>query len=177
MGHLPAQPNCSQHRTIHDQGRSGGGMGEPLWFVAYSRALQRVGEAAHGWKWKWPVGKTPEVRVSPLVHAFWEETGIDLTVACIKLCWEPAPRGIFRKREEGPVAYVITFMDEFAIWVPSLDAWDQFVWPPATGPHRGRAVWLLLQSGCKPWACNASGAVKGDRQSGDLLVCGTGPSV
>ena len=41
------------------------------------------------------------------------------------------PRGIFRKREEGPVAYVITFIDELAIWVPSLDAWDQFVWLPA----------------------------------------------
>ena len=53
-------------------------------------------------------------------------------MACIKLCWEPAPRGIFCKREEGPVAYVITFMDELAVWVPSLDVWDQFVWPPAT---------------------------------------------
>ena len=49
-------------------------------------------------------------------------------MVCVKLCWEPTPRGIFRKREEGPVAHVITFMDELAIWVPSLDAWDQFVW-------------------------------------------------
>ena len=55
----------------------------------------------------------------------------DLTVACIKLCWEPIPRSIFHKREEGPVAYVITFMDELAIPVPSLDAWDQFIWLPA----------------------------------------------
>ena len=62
------------------------GMGEPLWFVVYSCTLQQVGEAAHGWKWEWPAGKTPEVRVSPLVHAFWEETGVDLTMACIKLC-------------------------------------------------------------------------------------------
>ena len=107
------------------------GMGEPLWFVAYSHALQQVGEAAHGQKWEWPAGKTPEERVSPLVKAFWEETGADLTMACIKLCWEPHPRGIFCKREEGPVAYVITFMDKLAIWVPSLDAWDQFIWPLA----------------------------------------------
>ena len=118
-----------------------GGMGEPLWFVVYSRALQQVGEAAHGLKWEWPVGKTPEVRVSLLVHTFWEETGADLTVACIKLCWEPAPRGIFCKREEGPVAYVITFMDELAIRVPSLDAWDQFVWPPATA-----VPWALTEA-------------------------------
>ena len=107
------------------------GVDEPLWFMAYSHTLHRVGEVAHGWKWEWQVGKTPEVRVSPLVHAFWEETGMDLTVACIKLCWEPPTRGILCKREEGPVAYVITFIDELAIWVPSLDAWDQFIWLPA----------------------------------------------
>ena len=107
------------------------GVDEPLWFMAYSRTLQQVGEVAHGWKWEWPVGKTPEVRVFPLVHTFWEETGMDLTMACVKLCWEPPPRGIFHKREEGLVAYVITFVDELAIWMPSLDAWDQFVWLPA----------------------------------------------
>ena len=44
----------------------------------------------------------------------------------------PPPRGIFWKREEVPVAHVITFIDELAIWVPSLDAWDEFVWLPAT---------------------------------------------
>ena len=43
-------------------------------------------------------------------------------------------------------------MDELAIWVPSLDAWDQFIWPPAVavlqalteaeqyGYHRGQAI-------------------------------------
>ena len=40
------------------------GVDEPLWFAAYSCALQRVGEAACRRKWEWPVGKTPEVRVS-----------------------------------------------------------------------------------------------------------------
>ena len=111
-------------------------MGEPHWFVAYSRTLQWVGEAAHGQKWEWPAREALEVKVSPLVHAFWVETGTDLTVACVKLCWEPAPRGIFCKREEGTVAHVITFMDELAIRVPSLDAWDQFVWPPAAAIPR-----------------------------------------
>ena len=33
---------------------------EPLWFAAYSCTLQQVGEAAHGRKWEWPVGNTPE---------------------------------------------------------------------------------------------------------------------
>ena len=82
------------------------------------------------------MGKTPEVRVSPFVHAFWEETGADLTVVCVKLCWEPAPRRIFHNRDEGPVAYVITFMDELVVWVPSMDAWDQFVWPLAAAVPR-----------------------------------------
>ena len=107
------------------------GVDDPLWFAAYSHALQWVGEAACRWRWEWPVGKTPEVRVSPLVHAFWEEAGIELTMACIKLCWELPPRSVFRRRERGPVAYAITFVDELAMWVPSFSTWDQFVWPPA----------------------------------------------
>ena len=42
-----------------------GGMGEPHWFVAYSCALQRVDEAARGWKWEWPVGEALEVKSLP----------------------------------------------------------------------------------------------------------------
>ena len=124
------------------------GMGQPHWFVAYSHALQQVGEAAHGWKWEWPAGKTMEVGVSPLLHAFWEETGTDLTVACIKLCWEPALRGIFRKREEGTVAHVITFMEGLAIWMPCLDAWYQFVWPLAAA-----VPWALTEAEPYGYCC------------------------
>ena len=76
----------------------------------------------------------PEVRVSLLVHAFWEETGVKLTTACVKLYWELPLRSIFRKRERGPVAN--TFVDELAMQVPSLDAWDQFVWLPAVAMPR-----------------------------------------
>ena len=70
------------------------------------------------------------MKVSPLVCTFWQEMGVDLTVACIKLCWESAPRVMYHKKENGPTAHVITFLDELVVWVPSLDAWDQFVWPP-----------------------------------------------
>ena len=105
------------------------GMGEPHWFVAYFCALQWVGKAAHRWKWVWPTREALEVKVSPLVHPFWEETGMDLTVASIKLCWEPAPRAIYHKTEDGPIAHIITYMDELVVRVPSLDAWDQLVWP------------------------------------------------
>ena len=105
-------------------------VGEPHWFVACSCALQQVGEAAHGWKWEWPAKEALEVKISPLVCTFWEETDMDLTMACLKLCWEPAPRAIYWMREEGPVAHVVTFLDEVVVWVPNLDAWDQFVWLP-----------------------------------------------
>ena len=160
------------------------GIDEPLWFAAYSRTLQWVGEAAHGQKWEWPVGKTPEVRVSPLVHAFWEQTGIDLTTACVKLCWEPPPRGIFQKRERGPVAYAITFVDELAVRVPSLDAWDQFIWPLAVavpqtlteveqyGYCHGQAIDLgpvmpvaQLRVMDKALVCGAGPCLRGERPS------------
>ena len=115
------------------------GVDEPLWFAAYSHALQLVGEAVCRQKWEWPVGKMPEVRVSPMVHAFWEETGVDLTITCVKLCWELPLRSIFRRKERGLVAYAITFVDKLAIWVPSLDAWDQFVWLLAAAMPRALA--------------------------------------
>ena len=38
------------------------GVGEPHWFVAYSPALQWVGEAACIWKWEWPARETLEVK-------------------------------------------------------------------------------------------------------------------
>ena len=94
----------------------------------------------------------PEVRVSPLVQAFWEEAGVELATSCVKLCWELPLRSVFRRRERGQVAYAITFVDELAMRVPRLDAWDQFVWPPAAampwatteaeqyGYHHGQAV-------------------------------------
>ena len=129
----PTALNIGQFMTKEEVSE---GVDEPLWFVAYSCTLQQVSEVARKRKWEWPVGKTPEMRVSPLVHAFWEETGIDLAMTCVKLCWELLLRSIFRRRERGPVAYAITFVDELAIQVPSLDAWDQFVWPPAAAMPR-----------------------------------------
>ena len=95
---------------------------DQLWFVAYSCALQQVREAVHGQRWQWPVGKMLEVGVSPLVYVFWEEIGIEFAASCIKLCWEVLPRSIFRRRERGLVAYAITFVDEIAMQVPSLNA-------------------------------------------------------
>ena len=126
----PPAPTVLKIGQFMTEGEVAEGVLEPHWFMAYSHMLQWVGKAACGWKWVWPVREALEVKVFPLVHAFWEETGADLTMACIKLCWEPTPRAICCKREDGLIAHIITFLDELVVWVPSLDAWDQLVWPP-----------------------------------------------
>ena len=82
----PTILNIGQFMTDEE---TAGGMGEPHWFMAYSCTLQLVGEVAHGRKWEWPRREALEVKPSLLVHAFWCETGADLTMASIKLCWEP----------------------------------------------------------------------------------------
>ena len=75
--------------------------------------------------------KVWEVKVSPLVRAFWEATGVELATSCTRLCWELPLRGVYRRRERGTISHVITFLDNLAVCVPTLDAWDQFVWPPS----------------------------------------------
>ena len=72
-----------------------------------------------------------EIAVSSIVRAFWEETGIEPTTSCTRLCWELSMRAVFRRRERGTVSHVITFLDDLAVCAPMLDAWDQFVWPPS----------------------------------------------
>ena len=34
------------------------------------------------------------------------------------------------------ISHAITFMDDMAMRIPSLDAWDQFVWPPVAAVPR-----------------------------------------
>ena len=144
----PPTPTILNIRQFMTEEEVAEGVGEPHWFMAYSRALQWVGEAAHGQKWKWPMRETLEVKVSLLMHAFREETGVDLTVACIKLCWEPAPRTLYHKRENVPTAHVITFLDELMVRVPSLDTWDQLVWPPAEA-----IPWALTEAELYGYCC------------------------
>ena len=126
----PTVLNIGQFMT---NGEMAGDVGEPHWFMAYSRTLQQMGEAACRRKWERPQREALEVRASPLVHTF---LGVDLTVASLKLCWEPAPRALYWQRENGPTAHIITYLDEVAVHVPSLDEWDQLVWPTAAAiPH------------------------------------------
>ena len=123
-----------------------------LWFEVYSRTLQRVGEAICGRQWQWPKGKAWEVAVSPIVRAFWEETGVEHATTCTRLCWELQPRDVFRRRKRGTVSDAITFLDDMVVCVPTLNTWDQFIWPPSAavpqttmqveqyGYHHGNAI-------------------------------------
>ena len=108
-----------------------GDVDDSLWFDTYSHILQRVREAMHGRQWQWPKGKVREIKVSPLVRAFWEATSIELATSCTRLCWELPQRDVYRRRERGAILHTITFLDDLAVCVPTLDAWDQFVWPPS----------------------------------------------
>ena len=103
-------------------------MGEPHWFMAYSHALQWVGEAAHRRKWE-ARREALEIKASLLVRAFWHKTDVDLTMVSVKHCWEPAPRTLHHQRENGSTAHVITYLNELIVCVPTLEAWDQMVWP------------------------------------------------
>ena len=100
-----------------------GGMGEPHLFMAYSHALQLVGKAAHWRKWEWPRREALEIR------AFWCKTNMDLMMASVKLCWEPTPRALYHQRDNGPTTHVISYQEELAVHIPTLEAWDQMVWP------------------------------------------------
>ena len=74
-----------------------------LWFEVYSHALQRVREAIHSCQWQWPKGKAWEVAVSPLVRAFWEETGVEPAASCTRLLGTPAEECV---QEEGEGRYL-----------------------------------------------------------------------
>ena len=103
-------------------------MREPHWFMAYSCTLQWVGEVAHGRKWELR-REALEIKASPLVHAFWCKTDVDVTMVSMKCCWEPAPRTLHHQRENSPTAHIISNLDELAVCIPTLEAWDQMVWP------------------------------------------------
>ena len=121
----PTVRNIGQFLTDQE---TGGGLGEPHWFVAYSHVLQRVGEAAQGRKWyAWQ--EALDIKASLLVCGFWHKTDVDLTMASIKHCWEPTPRTLHHQRDNGPPTHVISYLDELAVRHPTHEAWDELVWP------------------------------------------------
>ena len=124
---LPAPSILNIGQFITDK-EAVGGMGEPHWFMAYSHTLQWVGEVACQRKWE-SRREALEIKASPLVCTFWHKTDVDLMMASVKLCWEPAPRALYHQRDNGPTTHIITYLDELAVHIPTLEAWDQMVWP------------------------------------------------
>ena len=127
-GRLPTCSNCSQYWSVYDQQRNGRGH-ERATLVCGLFLHTAVGGQGGPWE---EMGVAPEGgsggQSLPLVHTFWCKTGMDLMVASIKLCWEPTHRALYCQRESDPTAHVITYLDELAVCIPSLDAWDQLVW-------------------------------------------------
>ena len=39
------------------------------------------------------------------------------------------PRTLHYQRENGPTAHIISYLDELAVRIPTLEAWNQMVWP------------------------------------------------
>ena len=54
----PSAPTILNIRQFMTEEEVAEGVGEPHWFVAYSHALQWVGEAACGQKWEWTTRET-----------------------------------------------------------------------------------------------------------------------
>ena len=121
----PSVLNIGQFLTDQE---AEGGVGEPHWFMAYSRALQWVDEAAHRRKWDaWR--EALEIKASLLVHVFWHKTDIDLMMVSVKCCWEPTPRTLYHQRDNGPTIHDISYLDTPAVRIPTSEAWDEMVWP------------------------------------------------
>ena len=131
MSTLPAHPTVLNIGQFMMRDEVQGEVDNLLWFEVYSCTLQRVREAVHSHQWQWPKGMVQEVTVSPLVRALWEETSVERATSCSRLCWELQPRSVFRRRERGAISHVITFLDNMAVCIPMLNAWDQFIWPPS----------------------------------------------
>ena len=108
--------------------------------MAYSHTLQRVGEVACGWKWEWPAKEALEVKASLLMCTFWQETGADLTVA--------PPWALYCWRGNDPTVHIVTFLDKLVVQVPSLDTWDQLVWPPVAA-----VPWALTETELYSYCC------------------------
>ena len=89
----------------------------------------RVEEAAPRRKWDaWQ--ESLGVKVSPLVHAFWHETYVDLMRVSIKHCWGSIPRTLHHQRDNCPTDHAISYLNELAVHHPTSEAWDELVWLP-----------------------------------------------
>ena len=98
------------------------------WLLAYTHALQCMGEAMEGRAWH-PIGMHYTLQVSPLVDTFIEEMGVELTELRIASCWGQPAMEVPLQKQDGPFADVITYLDGLAWHLPIWKAWDELVFP------------------------------------------------
>ena len=99
------------------------------WLLAYTQALQHVGEAAEGRRWC-PSGMHFSVQVSLLMDAFIIEMGVELTKMEITSCWSQGAAPIPLQKKDGPFVDIIGFLDELVRYEPSRRAWNELMFPP-----------------------------------------------
>ena len=168
----PAPTFLNMGQFITDE-EMAGSMEEPHWFVAYSCTLQQVGEAAHGRKWEWPRREAMEIKASLLVCAFWHKTGMDLTVASVKLCWEPTPKGPVPPERKWPHHPCHLLPGQAGCPHPQSGCMG----PNGVANHsgntacsyRGRVVWLLPGPGSRSQPHDAGSTILSHRRRGAYL--------
>ena len=99
------------------------------WLLAYTRALQCVGEAVEGKRWC-PNGMHFSMQVLLLVDAFIIEMGAELTEMEITSCWSQGAAPIPLQKKDGPFADIIAFLDELVRHELSRRVWDELMFPP-----------------------------------------------
>ena len=105
------------------------------WLLAYTHALQHVGEAANGRTWR-QNGRHFTPRISILIDAFLEVTNAEVMEADVMHCWSEPLKTIPLQRDEGAFAHVISYLDNLAQCLPTRKAWDELVCPPPSAvPH------------------------------------------
>ena len=76
---------------------------------------------------------TPQV--SPLVDAFIEEIGVELTELRLASCWGQLAAEVPLQKQDGSFADVIGYLDDLARHVSTRKVWDELVFPaPLTEP-------------------------------------------
>ena len=60
----------------------------------------------------------------------------------------PAKGGVQEKGEGHCLTYTITFLDDMAVHTPTLNTWDQFVWPPSAA-----IPWTAMQAEQYGYCC------------------------
>ena len=117
------------------------------WLLVYTSTLQCMGEAAEGRTWC-PMGMCFTPQVSPLVDAFIEEMGVELTELGIAACWGQLVAEVPLQKQDGSFANVIAFLDGLVHHVPSQKVWDELVFPaPLAEPcilHRSTHLGYIL---------------------------------